>query len=92
MSGLCYVWFLVAALNSGFCVRLLRAASTRLLRAASTRGFFVRLLRCVEFPRTHALTTLTHALTTLLVLIYFSFPDHKALLERDLRERDPNRL
>ena len=33
---------------------LLRAASTRLLRAASTRGFFVRLLRCVEFPRTHA--------------------------------------
>ena len=55
MSGLCCVWFLVAALNSGFCVRLLRAASTRLLRAASTCGFFVRLLHCVEFPRTHAL-------------------------------------
>ena len=57
VSGLCCVWFLVAALNSGFCVRLLRAASTRLLRAASTRGFFGRLLHCVEFPLTHALGT-----------------------------------
>ena len=54
VSGRCCVWFLVAmlvaALNSGFCVRLLRAASTRLLRAAFTRGFFVRLVRKCKTP------------------------------------------
>ena len=41
MSGLCYVCCLFAALNSGFCVRLLH-------------GFYVRFLHCVEFPLTHA--------------------------------------
>ena len=41
MSGLCCVWFLVAALNSGFCVRLLHGFFVRLLRAASSCGFYI---------------------------------------------------